>query len=153
VPRYNVTGEGAAPSHSGDFAMTATTTRNAIARTEHPHVIKGGGLGGQPRIDDQRISVLQLYDLYRTGMGVEEIRLSYPTLSVAEVLDALSYAFDHLDEMATWRDNLKLRNLLRGHNMAYVGGRLIPREALATMDIPVKIEVYTWETLPEELDE
>jgi uncharacterized protein (DUF433 family) len=133
--------------------MTATTARTTIERTEHPHVVKGGGLGGQPRIDDQRISVLQLYDLYRTGMGVEEIRASYPTLTTAEVLDALSYAYDHQDEMATWRDNLKLRNLLREYDMAYVGGRLIPREALATSDIPAGVEVYTWETLPEELDE
>ena len=134
--------------------MTATLKqRGAIERTEHPHVIKGGGLGGQPRIDDQRISVLQLYDLYRTGMSVEEIRASYPTLTTAQVLDALSYAFDHPDEMAGWQESLKLRSLLRDYEMAYVDGRLIPREALETIDVPPDAKVYTWETLPEDLDE
>jgi uncharacterized protein (DUF433 family) len=133
--------------------MTATLPQGTqIERTEHPHIIKGGGLGGQPRIDDQRISVLQLYDLYRTGMTVEEIRASYPTLSTAEILDALSYAFDHPDEMASWHNQLKLRYLLRENDMAYVDGRLIPREALSTLAVEPGAKVYTWETLPEEFD-
>ena len=131
---------------------TALQQSTRIERTEHPHVIKGGGLGGQPRIDDQRISVLQLYDLYRTGMSVEEIRASYPTLSTAQILDALSYAFDHPDEMASWHERLKLRNLLRENDMAYFEGRLIPREALSTLVVEPGAKVYTWVTLPEEFD-
>jgi uncharacterized protein (DUF433 family) len=134
--------------------VTATAKRRGtIERTEHPHVIKGGALGGQPRIDDQRISVLQLYDLYRTGSAVGEILVSYPTLTTAQVLDALSYAYDHLDEMATWHERLKLRSILRDHDMAYVDGRLVPREALATLEVPPGAKVYTWETLPEDLNE
>jgi len=134
--------------------MTATIRQDEeIERTEHPHVITGGGLGGQPRIDDQRISVLQLYDLYRTGMTVEEIRVSYPTVSTAQILDALSYAFDHPDEMAAWRERLKLRSLLRDHDMVYLDGRLIPREVLPSVDVPPGVSVYTWETLPEDFDE
>lgn len=48
---------------------------------------------------------------------------------------------------------LRLLDTLTADDMAYVGGRLIPREALARSDIPAGVEVYTWETLPEELDE
>jgi hypothetical protein len=91
--------------------MTATTTRTTIERTEHPHVIKGGGLGGQPRIDDQRISVLQLFDMYTNGC-----------------------------------------NILQRTDMVYVEGRLIPRRALKEIDIPPGAKVYTWETLPEEMN-
>jgi uncharacterized protein (DUF433 family) len=134
--------------------MTVTISqRPQIERTEHPHVVKGGALGGQPRIDDQRISVLQLFDLYRTRMTVEEIRASYPTLSTAEVLDALSYAFDHPDEMAALHQSLTLRSLLRDYDMVYVEGRLIPRELLPTFDVSPGTKVYTWETLPADFDE
>lgn len=133
--------------------MTATTTRTAIERTEHPHVVKGGGLGGQPRIDDQRISVLQLYDLYRHGSSIDELLEDYPTLTRAQVLDALSYAFDHPDEMDYWLEQHTLRSVLKHADMVYVEGRLIPRAGLDRVTLPPGAKVYTWETLPKEFDE
>jgi uncharacterized protein (DUF433 family) len=152
VPRYNLTSEGATPSHPGDFAMTATTTRNAIERTEHPHVIKGSRLGGQPRIDDQRISVLIIFDLYRSGTSVEEILADYPTLTPAQVHDAISYAYDHPEEMDYWSEQGKLRNVLKDADMVYVEGRLIPRKSFQEDDGPPGGRAYTRETLPQELD-
>ena len=133
--------------------MSATTkTQALVQRTEHPHVIKGGGLGGQPRIDDQRISVLIIFDLHRSGMPVEEILAGYPTLTSAQVHDAISYAYDHPDEMDYWTNQNKLRNVLKDADMVYVDGRLVPRKALDRVAIPPGAKVYTWETLPEELD-
>jgi uncharacterized protein (DUF433 family) len=132
--------------------MTVTTTRTTIERTEHPHVIKGGGLGGQPRIDDQRISVLQIFALHEAGETTEQILAGYPTLTPAEIHDAISYAYDHPDEMDYWVESMKLRSLLRDFDMAYVEGRLVPREALSSLDIPEGARVYTWETLPEEMN-
>jgi uncharacterized protein (DUF433 family) len=141
-----------ASSGRGAIIMTATTTRTTIERTEHPHVIKGGGLGGQPRIDDQRISVLQLFDMYTNGWPIEEIQANLPTLSLAEIHDAISYGYDHVDEMDYWRERRKLRNILQRTDMVYVEGRLIPRRALKEIDIPPGAKVYTWETLPEEMN-
>jgi uncharacterized protein (DUF433 family) len=133
--------------------MTATLKRRArIERTEHPHVIKGGGLGGQPRIDDQRISVLIIFDLYRSGTPIEEILADYPTLSPAAVYDAISYAYDHPDEIEYWGEQSRLRNVMKHGDMVYVEGRLIPRNAFRESDIPPGGNAYTWETLPEELN-
>ncbi|HEY7034856.1 MAG TPA: DUF433 domain-containing protein [Thermomicrobiales bacterium] len=133
--------------------MTATTTRTTIERTEHPHVIKGGGLGGQPRIDDQRISVLQIFALHEAGETTEQILLGHPTLTPAEVHDAISYAYDHPDEMDYWTERRKLRNVLKHSDMVYVEGRLIPRRGLDRVTLPVGAKIYTWETLPPEFDE
>jgi uncharacterized protein (DUF433 family) len=134
--------------------MTATTKQRAqIERTEHPHVIKGGGLGGQPRIDDQRISVLQIFALHLAGETTEDIRAGYPSVTPAQVHDAISYAYDHPDEMDYWTESMKLRSLLRDFDMAYVEGRLVPRETLSSLEIPEGARVYTWETLPEEMNE
>ena len=134
-------------------AMTITTAPAKIERTEHPHIIKGGGLGGQPRIDDQRISVLMIFEMYRYGMPIDEILAGYPSLTPAQVHDALSYAYDHPDEMAELLEQRKLRNVLKRHDMVYVEGRLIPRRALKESDIPEGATAYTWETLPEAMNE
>lgn len=134
--------------------MSATTkTRAPVQRTEHPHVIKGGGLGGQPRIDDQRISVLIIFDLHRSGESVDEILADYPTLTPGQVHDAISYAYDHPDEMDFWIEQGRLRNVLKDADMVYVEGRLIPRKAFKQTDIPPGGKAYTWETLPEELNQ
>jgi hypothetical protein len=63
------------------------TTRTTIGRTEHAHLLKDGGLEGQPRIDDQRISVLQHFDMCISGWPF------------AEIHDAISDGYDHPDEM------------------------------------------------------
>jgi uncharacterized protein (DUF433 family) len=136
--------------------MTMTTTtkpRLSVERTEHPHVIKGGGLGGQPRIDDQRISVLQIFALHEAGETTEQILAGHPTLTPAEIHDAISYAYDHPDEMEYWTERRKLRNVLKHSDMAYVEGRLVPRKALDKIELPPGAKVYTWETLPEELNQ
>jgi uncharacterized protein (DUF433 family) len=74
--------------------MTATTLRSEtnIERTEHPHIVKSEGvLGGQPRIDGQRLPVRMLLDYYESGFTIDEILEGYPTLTIAELFDALSY--------------------------------------------------------------
>jgi hypothetical protein len=67
----------AARPHRGAIVMTATAPapRAQIERTEHPQIIKGGGLGGQPRLDDQRISVLILLDYYESGASIDELSI------------------------------------------------------------------------------
>jgi uncharacterized protein (DUF433 family) len=55
--------------------------------------------GGQPVVAGTRIRVATLLGCYRQGMSVEEIVQQYPSLSPADVHDALAYAHDHLDEI------------------------------------------------------
>ena len=51
------------------------------------------------------------------------------------------------------RERHRLRNVLKDGDMVYVAGRLIFRDHLRPEDVPPGVEVYTWETLPRELDE
>jgi uncharacterized protein (DUF433 family) len=134
------------------MTATAPAPQAQIERTEHPHVIKGGALGGQPRIDDQRISVLILLDYYESGASIDEILENYPSVSKSELLDALSYAYDHPDEMEYWRERQTLRSVLKRTDTVYVDGRLVPRAGLDRIEIPEGAKVYTWETLPAELE-
>jgi uncharacterized protein (DUF433 family) len=135
--------------------MTATTKQRAkIERTEHPHVVKSAGtLGGKARIDDQRISVLQLFQMFEWGMSVDEIIASHPTLTPAQVHDALSYAYDHPGEIAADAERQTLRSVLKRADMVYVEGRLIPRASFKESDVPPGAKAYTWETLPSGIGE
>lgn len=136
--------------------MTTTMPRNSpvIERTEHPHVVKSEGvLGGQPRIDDQRLPVRMLLDYYESGYTIDEILISYPTLTRAQLFDALSYGYDHPDEMHSLRESNKLRNVLKRNDMVFIEGRLVPRVALDSIEVRPGAQIYTWETLPAEYDE
>jgi uncharacterized protein (DUF433 family) len=57
--------------------------------------------GGQPVVAGTRIRVATVLGCYRQRMSVEEIVQQYPSLSPADVHDALAYAHDHLDEIDT----------------------------------------------------
>ena len=108
--------------------MTATTaaTRAPIERTEHSHVVKSAGtLGGEPRVEDTRLSVLKIFDMAEHGMSVAEIIADFPFLTPAQVHDALSYAHDHPDQMEYHRERHKLRNILKKHGVVYYVSRLL----------------------------
>ena len=133
---------------------TKTKRRAPIERTEHPHVIKSADtLGGEPRINDTRIPVRQIFNIYRAGTPAAEIAATYPPLTLAEVHDAISYGYDHPDEMEYYEEAHKLRNVMRDQDIVYVGGRLISRRHLTEADLPPGVPVYTWETLPKEIAE
>ena len=135
--------------------MTATgRDRAPIERTEHPHVVKSADtLGGEPRVEDTRMPVRQLYEMAEHGMSAAEIVAVFPFLTLAQVHDALSYAYDHPDEMAFHQERHKLRNILRDLDLVLVGNRLVSREELATIEVPLGVPVYTAETLPPQPDE
>lgn len=98
-----------------------------------------------------RISVGHVFVLYRdNGDSAESIAATYD-LNLAHVLDALSYAYDHPDEMEDFEERQKLRTILRKNDMVYAGGHLIARRHLGRIALPPDTPVYSWETLPEEL--
>ena len=135
--------------------MTAPPkTRAPIERTEHPHVVKSADtLGGEPRVEDTRISVLQVFKMVTGGMTLEEITTGWPSLTPAQIYDAVSYAYDHPDEMEYHRNRHRLRTIMKEFDDVMVNGRLIPRERLKPEDVPPGAVVYTWETLPKQEDE
>jgi uncharacterized protein (DUF433 family) len=135
--------------------MTATTpTRAPIERTEHPHVVKRADTrGGEPCVGGTSLAVRHVLHLHRDlGESVESIAQTYK-LTVAEVYDALSYAYDHPDEIARYEEENRLRTVMRTQDLVLVGDRLVSRRQLREIDVPEGTSVYTWETLPDALAE
>lgn len=134
--------------------MTATIPARApIERTEHPHIVKSADtVGGESRVEDTRLAVRHIFRLHRDlGESPEAIARTYG-LTVAQVYDALSYAFDHPDEIAGYEEQNRLRTVMREQDLVLVGDRLIARRRLDDIEIPPQTTIYTWETLPEDLE-
>jgi uncharacterized protein (DUF433 family) len=68
------------------------------AAIQYPHItIDGSGIA---RIGDSRFKVLHLAgEHYHCRWSAEEIRRQHPDLRPAEVYAALTYFYDHYDEM------------------------------------------------------
>lgn len=55
--------------------------RAPIERTEHPHVVKSADtLRGEPRIEDTRIPVLQVFEMVEGGSPSMRSSRGFPTL-------------------------------------------------------------------------
>jgi uncharacterized protein (DUF433 family) len=93
-----------------------------LIKTEHPYIVRKSGVcGGSPIIDGTRITVRLIAQLVKTGSSAEEILASYPHLSFAQIHDAISYYFDHREEIEQEIEDNKIRNILKKYNL-----RLIP---------------------------
>ena len=102
-----------------------------------------------PRVEGTRLSVLQIRNMTASGMAPDYIEANFPPPTLAQLHDALSYAYDHPEEMAEHESRHTLRSVLKRADLVYVDGRLIPRAALKASDVPPGVPIYTWETLPE----
>jgi uncharacterized protein (DUF433 family) len=66
----------------------------------HPYVERRPGVqGGRPVIKGSRFPVSSVVQNYRRGLSVEEILYDFPHLTPAEVHGALSYYYDHREEI------------------------------------------------------
>lgn len=72
----------------------------AAVKTEHLYIEKDPSkYEGKAVIKNTRIPVASIVNHYRSGMSIEEILEGYPSLSPAQLFDALSYYFDNKDEI------------------------------------------------------
>lgn len=68
-------------------------------KTEHPHIVQITGVcGGEPVIDGLRVGVRQVVTLHQRGEAIVDIAEALG-LTEAQVFHALSYFFDHRDEI------------------------------------------------------
>jgi uncharacterized protein (DUF433 family) len=68
-------------------------------KTEHPHIVRLDGVcGGEPIIDGLRVPVRHVVTLHRHGETILEIAEALG-ITEAQVFHALSYFFDHRDEI------------------------------------------------------
>lgn len=73
---------------------------NAV-KTEHPHIVQIEGVcGGEPVVDGLRIAVRHVVTLHQQGEAIADIAESLG-ISEAQVFHALSYFFDHREEIMT----------------------------------------------------
>ena len=69
-------------------------------QVSHPYVTSDPAiLRGEPIVQGTRTPVRAIVENYRFGKTPEEIRLSLPHLSMAQIFDALSYYEDHQQEI------------------------------------------------------
>lgn len=73
----------------------------AIIKTQHRYiVIKKDVCGGRPIIQGTRIAVWAIAGWLQKGYSPQEIQKEiYPSLSLAQIHDALSYYYDHRAEV------------------------------------------------------
>lgn len=74
--------------------------RNAIAKKEQKSYIvrTPAVMGGRPRIDGHRIRVQDIAHWSKSGMSPDEVADEFD-LTLGEVHAALSYYFDHIEEI------------------------------------------------------
>ena len=68
-----------------------------------------GVMGGQPRIEGRRISVVQIVEwIQEEGMEPETVTTEFD-LDLADVYRALTYYYDNVDELRTYRERRERR--------------------------------------------
>lgn len=68
-----------------------------------------GVMGGQPRLEGHRISVLQIAVwIIDEGMAPEDVSTEFD-LDLADVYRALAYYYDNIEEMNEWRERRNRR--------------------------------------------
>ena len=71
-----------------------------LQTTEHACIVTDTQiLGGEPIIRGTRTPVRAVVELWRLGIGPEEVPHRLPHLSLAQVFDALSYYSDHQEQI------------------------------------------------------
>lgn len=128
-----------------------------LVKTEHPYIVRKSGVcGGSPIIEGSRITVRLIAQLVKTGTSAEEILASYPHLSLAQIHDAISYYFDHREEIEQDIEDDKIKNILKKYNLRLIPhteidgvGRLVTEKDFESLPEEEKEKAYTWKTLPE----
>jgi uncharacterized protein (DUF433 family) len=97
----------------GPAAILAQVSKPATQALSHPYIVHSEGVcGGRARVDGTRIPVWQIVSsIVRSGSSPEEFVEAYPHVTLAQVHDALSFYYDHREELerdlrdqeAAWR--------------------------------------------------
>lgn len=89
-----------------------------IKKAAHPYIVHIEGVcGGKPVIKGTRTPVRSIVGYYKLGMNTEEILEGLPHLNPAQVYDALSYYFDHFDEIEQDIQANRLENVMKKYNL------------------------------------
>jgi len=125
-------------------------------KTEHPYIIKNPDIcGGSPTVLGTRISVRLIASRIKIGDTSEDILRDYPHLTLAQIHDAISYYFDHKEEIEKELLESTIREIMKKNNLRLIPDelkgidRLVTEEEFEGLSEEEKDKAYTWETLPE----
>ncbi|MEW5717663.1 MAG: DUF433 domain-containing protein [Chloroflexota bacterium] len=80
--------------------LRETMTQYRIAPPAHPYIVKIEGVqGGEPITRIGYVTVRTIVEQTRLGTTPQELVEGHPPLTLAEVYDALSYYYDHTEEI------------------------------------------------------
>ena len=98
-----------------EIASQIITAQSAM--TEHPYVERRYDvLGGKPTIKDTRLPVWQIAERLKLGDSPDDLLNAYSHLPAAAIFDAISYYYDHREEIELQIDENRLENTLTRHN-------------------------------------
>ena len=101
---------------SPDEVASQIITANASA-TEHPYVERRYDvLGGKPTIKDTRLPVWQIAERIKLGDSADDLLNAYSHLPAAAIFDAISYYYDHREEIEHEIEENRLAGTLARHN-------------------------------------
>lgn len=82
-----------------------TATKKSLVQSSdyiHSHITKIPGVcGGKATIDGKRIRVMDIVYLHKWGYAAEKMLDVYDTINLAQVYAALSYYYEHPEEIET----------------------------------------------------
>lgn len=82
----------------------------------HPYVVQlSGVLGGKPVVRGTRIPVWQIAERLKLGDSLDDLLEAYPRLTAAALHDAISYYYDHRNEIERQIDENRLEKVLHKH--------------------------------------
>jgi len=97
----------------------------AVKKVRHPYIVRRRNIrGGSAIIEGTGIQVMDIAVRYHImGNTPDEIMVAYPDLTLSQVHDALSYYYDHKEEMdKRWQESLeKVGEMRRGHKSVLEG--------------------------------
>lgn len=71
-----------------------------VKELKHPYISRKKGIqGGKPVITGTRIPVSTIIIWYKAGKEIHDILDMYPQLKPSQIHDALSYYYDHREEI------------------------------------------------------
>ena len=92
----------------------------AARKIKYPYIVRRKGVRrGAPVIEGTGIQVMDIAVRYHLlENSPDEILAAYPDLSLSQIYDALSYYYDHREEMdKEWKDSLeKVDEVRKVHN-------------------------------------
>ncbi|HNB50693.1 MAG TPA: DUF433 domain-containing protein [Anaerolineales bacterium] len=85
-----------------------------IQPTDHPYIIRREGFrGGKPILRGSNMAVWLIVAMWKSGDTADEILIAYPHLQPAAVYDAISYYFDHREEIEAQISENKIERVLK----------------------------------------